>query len=152
VAKPDAALKRFDQALKLIDGSSLSADVKEDARLANHYDRGRVALAKKDLAAAKREAAEYLKGAEARHNSFRIRQAHELAGTIALQEKRFDQAISELGQASQQDPFVIYATALAYQGKGDQGKAKELAGKAANAYILPTLHYVFIRSDAKKVG
>jgi tetratricopeptide (TPR) repeat protein len=150
--KPDEAQKHFTQALDLVTASSLSAAVKEDTRLANHYDRGRVALAKKDLATAKSEAAEYLKGAEARHNSFRIRQAHELAGTIALQEKQFDQAISELGQASQQDPYVIYSTALAYQGKGDKAKAKELAWKAASANILPTLHYVFIRTDAKKIG
>jgi tetratricopeptide (TPR) repeat protein len=111
-----------------------------------------VALAKKDLATARSEAAEYMKGAEARRNSFRIRQAHELAGTIALEEKQFDQAITELGQANQQDPYVIYSTALAYQGKGDKSKAKELAWKAATANILPTLNYVFIRTDAKKIG
>jgi tetratricopeptide (TPR) repeat protein len=150
--KPDEAQKHFTQALDLVTASSLSSDVREDTKLANHYDRGRVALAKKDLATAKSEAAQYLKGAEARHNSFRIRQAHELAGTIALQEKQFDQAIDELGQANQQDPYVVYSTALAYQGKGDRAKAKELARKAASANILPTLHYVFIRTDAKKIG
>ena len=150
--KPDEAQKHFTQALDLVTASSLSADVKEDTRLGDHYFRGRVALAKKDLATAKSEAAEYLKGAEARHNSFRIRQAHELAGTIALEEKQFDLAITELGQAGQQDPYVIYSTALAYQGKGDKSKAKELAWKAATANILPTLNYVFIRTDAKKIG
>jgi tetratricopeptide (TPR) repeat protein len=150
--KPDEAQKHFTQALDLVTASSQSADVKEDTKLADHYFRGRVALAKKDLATAKSEAAEYLKGAEARRNSFRVRQAHELAGTIALQEKQFDQAISELGQANQQDPYVIYSTALAYQGKGDKAKAKELARKAAGANILPTLNYVFIRTEAKKIG
>ncbi|MFL5493522.1 MAG: tetratricopeptide repeat protein [Gemmatimonadales bacterium] len=150
--KPDEAQKHFTQALDLVTASGQSAEVKEDTRLANHYDRGRVALARKDLKTATSEAAQYLKGAEARHNAFRIRQAHELAGTIALQEKQFDQAISELAQASQQDPYVVYSTALAYAGKGDKAKAQELAGKAANANILPTLHYVFIRTDAKKIG
>jgi hypothetical protein len=41
---------------------------------------------------------------------------------------------------------------LAYRGKGDAAKAKELAGKAAGANILPTLNYVFIRTEAKKAG
>jgi tetratricopeptide (TPR) repeat protein len=150
--KSDEAQKHFTRAVDLIMASSQSADVKEDTKLAGHYFGGRVALARKDLATAKSEAAEYLKGAEARHNSFRIRQAHELAGTIALAEKQFDQAISELGQASQQDPYVVYSTALAYQGKGDKARAKELAGKAANANILPTLNYVSIRTEAKKIG
>ena len=150
--KLDEAQKHFTRALDLVTASSLSADVKEDTKLANHYYQGRVALAKKDLATARSEAAEYMKGAEARRNSFRIRQAHELAGTIALEEKQFDQAITELGQANQQDPYVIYSTALAYQGKGDKSKAKELAWKAASANILPTLNYVFIRTDAKKIG
>jgi tetratricopeptide (TPR) repeat protein len=150
--KPDEAQKHFTQALDLVTASSLSADVKEDTKLANHYYRGRVALAKTDLATAKSEAAEYMKGAEARHNAFRIRQAHELAGTIALEEKQFDRAITELEQASQQDPYVVYTTALAYRGKGDTAKGKELAGKAASANILPTLNYVFIRTEAKKAG
>ncbi len=150
--KPDEAQKHFTHALDLVTASSVSGDIKEDTKLAGHYYRGRVALAKKDLATAKSEAAEYTKGAEARHNAFRIRQAHELSGTIALAQKQFDQAISELGQASQQDPYVIYSTALAYQGKGDKAKAKELALKAADAHILPTLNYVFIRTEAKKIG
>jgi tetratricopeptide (TPR) repeat protein len=150
--KPDEAQKHFTHALDLVTSSSVSDDVKQDTKLASHYYRGRIALAKKDLATAKSEAAEYTKGAEARHNAFRIRQAHELAGTIALEEQQFDIAISELGQASQQDPYVVYMTALAYRGKGDAAQAKELASKAASANILPTLNYVFIRTEAKKTG
>jgi hypothetical protein len=41
---------------------------------------------------------------------------------------------------------------LAYQGKGDTAKAKELAQQAANSYTLPTLNYAFIRTKAKTVG
>jgi tetratricopeptide (TPR) repeat protein len=149
--RPDDARKRYEQALNLVEGSSLSADVKGDAKLADHYNLARVALNKKDVATAKTEAAAYLSGADARHNAFRIRQAHELAGMIALQEKNFDQAIAELAQGNQQDPYVLYKTALAYQGKGDATKAKQLARQAADMNTLPTLNYVFVRAKARKM-
>ena len=150
--KPDQAQKRFQEALDLQLKSSLPAEAKEDAQLAHHYNLGRVALAKNDPAAAKSHAEQYLKGAEAKQNDFRIRQAHELAGQIAAKEKNFDQAISHLEQASQQDPYVVYLLAQAYQGKGDKAKASELFKQAAEFNTLPTLDYVLIRTKAQKAA
>ena len=46
--RTDAAAKRFWQALDLVEKSSLSDEVKQDTRLADHYNKGRVALAKGD--------------------------------------------------------------------------------------------------------
>ena len=149
--RPAEAAKRFQQSRELIEKSSLSADVKEDAKLAAHYNNGLVALAKGDLAGAKREAEAYATGAEERHNTFRIRGAHELKGAIALKEKSFDTAIDELGQGNQQDPQILYFTALAYRGKGDAAKAKEYATKAANFNVLPLLTYAFVRTKASKL-
>jgi tetratricopeptide (TPR) repeat protein len=144
------AQKRFQQALDIQANSMLSSEAKQDAKLAHHYNLGRVALAKNDLATAKSEAAEYLKGAEEKQNDFRIRQAHELAGTIAIKEKNFDEAISELEKASQQDPYAVYQLAVAYAGKGDQAKAGETYKQAAEMYILPTINYALIRVKAGK--
>jgi tetratricopeptide (TPR) repeat protein len=148
--KPDEARARYEQALSLQEKSGLASEVKEDAKLAHHYNLGRVALKKNDLATAKTEAAAYLDGAKAKQNPARIRQAHQLAGMIALKEKKFDQAISELEQANRQDPYVLYKTAVAYQGKGDTAKANEMFKQAAESYTLPTLSYVFIRAKAKE--
>ena len=148
--RPDQAQKRFQQALDIQANSTLSSEAKQDAKLAHHYHLGRVALAKNDLATAKSEAAEYLKGAEEKENDVRIREAHELAGMIAIKEKNFDQAISELEKANQQDPYVIYEIAVAYAGKGDQAKAKETYKQAAEMYILPTIDYALIRVKAGK--
>ncbi|MGH7498460.1 MAG: tetratricopeptide repeat protein [Gemmatimonadales bacterium] len=150
--KTDEAAKKFWQSSDLIEKSSLSAEVKADNQLAGHYNKARVALAKGDVATAKAESAAYSSGAEERHNNFRIRQAHELAGTIALKEKNYDTAITELGQANQQNPQVVYYTALAYRGKGDGVKAKEYATKAADANVLPLIAYAFVREKAKKMG
>jgi tetratricopeptide (TPR) repeat protein len=149
---PAAAAERFHHSLDVLEQSSLSSDVKEDAKLAAHYNDGRVALAKGDLATAKSKSAAYTSGAEERHNTFRIRQAHELAGMIALTEKRFAAAIDELGQGNQQDPQVLFLTAQAYAGKGDGAKAKELAGRAAKANVLPLVTYAFVRAKAGKMG
>jgi superkiller protein 3 len=150
--RTDAAAKRFSEALELVEKSGLSDQVKQDTRLAHHYNRGRVALAKGDLAKAKSEAAAYEEGAKGRANSFRIRQAHELTGSIALAEKRYDDAIAHFGQANQQDPQVVYWTALAWQGKGDAAKAKELAARAAKANVLPLVSYAFVREKAWKMS
>jgi tetratricopeptide (TPR) repeat protein len=148
--KPDEAQKRYQQALSLQEKSGLSSEVKEDAKLAQHYHLGRVALKGNDLPTAKAEAAAYLSGATAKKNDTRIRQAHQLAGMIALKEKKFDQAIAEFGQANQQDPYLLYEIALAYQGKGDTAKANEVFKQAAESYTLPTLDYAFIRAKAKQ--
>jgi tetratricopeptide (TPR) repeat protein len=148
--KPDEASKRYEQALSLLEKSGLASEVKEDAKLANHYYLGRVALKKNDLATAKTESDAYLSGATAKNNPARIRQAHQFAGMIALKEKKFDEAISHLGQADQQNPYVLYKIAVAHQGKGDQAKANEMFKQAAESYSLPTLEYAFIRAKAKE--
>ena len=145
------AAKRFQQSLELVEKSSLSDEVKTDTRLADRYNRARVALAKGDLTTARTEAKAYLEGAEARQNSFRVRQAHELAGSIALEEKKYDEAIAHLGEANQQNPQVVYWTAVAYKGKGDAARAKELGTEAATANVLPNINYAFIRKEASRL-
>lgn len=149
--RADEARSRYQQALDLVERSSLSADVKEDARLAGHYDMGRVALRNQDVATARAEAAELMNGAKARQNDARIRQAHLLAGMTALQENDADRAVAELGQADQEDPYVLYTTALAHQAKGDAAKARELARRAATMYTLPTLNYALVRAKANQM-
>jgi tetratricopeptide (TPR) repeat protein len=149
--RADEAAKRYARALQLVEQSGLSEDVKQDTRLANHYNRGRVALAKGDLRTARTEAQAYSEGATSRQNTFRLQQARGLSGTIALREEQFDEALTHLGEANQQDPQVLYWTALAWQGKGDTAKAKEFAGRAANANILPLVTYAFVREKAKQI-
>jgi tetratricopeptide (TPR) repeat protein len=149
--KADEARKRYLQALELVQQSDLSAEVKEDTKLVHHYNLGRVAVRTGDLAGAKQHAAAFMKGATAKKNAAETRQSHELAGTIALAEKNFDQAIAELSQGNQQDAYTVYRTALAYQGKGNQAKAAELFEKVANQNSLPALNYSFVRAKAKKM-
>jgi tetratricopeptide (TPR) repeat protein len=149
--KPDDARKFYVSSLEMQEKSDLSSEVKEDARLTHHYNLGRVALRAGDLAAAREHAKAFLNGATAKSNRGEIQQAHELTGATALQEKQYDQALEELRQGNQQDPYTLYRIALAYQGKGDQAKAADFFRQAANQHTLPTLNYAFVRVKAKKM-
>lgn len=151
MAKYDEAKEQFDRTLKMTEDSNLSAEIKNNTRLFHHYNLARVALGKKNLAVAKTEADEFGKGAAASKNRAQARQAHQLMGMIALEEKNYDAAVAELQQANQQNPYDLYRLCQAYQGKGDQQKAKELCTKAAGFNSLPAINHAFVRTKAAKL-
>jgi tetratricopeptide (TPR) repeat protein len=150
MGKADDAKKAYEQALKTTADSGLSQAVKDNTALFHHYNLARVAISKKDLATAKTETETFRKGTEAAKNANQLKLAHELAGRIALEEKNYDNAIAELGQANQQNPQVLYLLGQAYQGKGDAAKAKASFTKAAKFNSLPALNYAFVRTKAEK--
>lgn len=140
----------YEQALKVTNESNQSQEIKTATALFHHYNLARVAIGERDLATAKKETDEFRTGAEAAKNTNQIRLAHELAGLIALQEKNYDQAITELAQSNQQNPFDLYLMGEAYQAKGDSAKAKEAYTKAAKFNSLPALNYALVRTKAEK--
>ncbi len=148
--KYDAAAKQFDQALKLVEDSGLSQEIKNNAVLQHHFNAASVAIGKKDLAAAKSDAEEFRKGAEARKNDGQLKQAHELAGRIALAEKDHAKAIAELEQSNLQNPQNLYRLSQAYRAQGDSAKAQEYLKKVAEFNSLPALNYAFVRERAQK--
>jgi len=150
MGKYDDAKQAYDQMVKMTNDSNLSQQIKDNTSLFHHYNLGRVAVAKKDLATAKTETDTFRKGAEAAKNANQLKLAHDLAGRIALEEKNYDSAISELGQANQQNPDVLFLLGRAYQGKGDAAKARESFTKAAKFNSLPALNYALVRSKAEK--
>jgi tetratricopeptide (TPR) repeat protein len=146
----DAAAKEFDRSLQIVQTSGLSQQIKDNAKLQRRFNATTLAIARKDLAAAKKTAEEFRQGAEAQQNPAQLKQAHELAGRIALAEKDYDKAIAELEQANQLDPRNPYRLSQAYQAKGDAAKAEEYAKKAADFNSLPALNYAFVRSKVQK--
>ena len=134
----------------MTEGSNLSQEIKDNAKLFHHYNLSRVALAKKDLATAKTEAEAFRKGTEGLKNPFQTKQVHQLFGMIALEAKDFDTAVAELQQANQQNPYDLYRLCQAYQGKNDAGKAREFCGKAAAFNSLPQLNLAFVRAKAAR--
>lgn len=147
----DEAMDHFARALKMTEDSNLSDAIKNNTRRFDHYNRTRVALGKKDVATAKTEAQEFWKLAEASNNPIQLKLAHELGGMIALDEKNYDKAISELEQSNMQNPQDLYRLGLAYQAKGNRLKAREYYAKAAKFNSLPLINLAFVRSKAAKM-
>ncbi len=149
MGKPDQARKEFEAAVQLIQASTLSQEIKDNNRLVSHFNLARVALAKKDLAAAKAEASAFRTGATASKNPFQTKQAHELDGTIAMAERDWNTAIAELQQANLQNPQNLYRICQAYRDTGDTAKAADFCKQAAEFNSLPSLNYAFVRAKAK---
>lgn len=150
MGRHDDARKAFDEALKVTSESNLSQAVKDNAARIHRYNIARVAIAKKDLTTAKTETETFQKAADAAKNANQLKQAHELFGRIALEEKNYEAAITALTQANQQNPDVLYLLGQAYLAKGDTAKAKESFTKAARFNSLPQLNYAFVRSKATR--
>jgi tetratricopeptide (TPR) repeat protein len=147
MGKYDEAKVEYGKALKMTQDSNLSQQIKDNAALFDHYNLARVALGKKDLATAKTEATAFMNAVK---NPLQTKQAHQLMGLIAMEEKDYDKAISELKQANQQNPYDLYRLCQAYSAKGDAASAKEQCGKAANFNSLPAIQYAFVRRKAAK--
>jgi tetratricopeptide (TPR) repeat protein len=150
MGSPQKAVEPFRKAVETIEAASVPAEVKEATRRNALYDDARVALARGNVAAAKEKAAAYRSAAEAKGVPFEVRQAHEIAARIALHEGDAAGALRELGEASQQDPRVLYLTALASKKSGDAPKARDMAGKTAS-FNAENINYAFVRSKAREM-
>jgi len=147
----DDAAQQFNKSLQLIEASALSQEIRDNAKLLHHYNLAAVAIGKKNYADAKSHAEQFRQGTDGPNNPALRKQAHELAGRIALAEKDFDKAIAELQQANQQDPQNLYRLSQAFEAKGDTAKAREFCTKAAEFNSLPQLNYAFVRMAARKM-
>jgi tetratricopeptide (TPR) repeat protein len=147
----DEAAARFNRQVETMDKSTQPDTAKEATRRNHLYDETRVAFAKKDLATAKAKSAEYAKQVAARNIPFEVRQSHQLAGVAAMFDGNFKAAIAELAQANQQDPVVLYETALAFAAAGDSANAKATAAKVADFNAL-SFNLGYVRSKAKALA
>ncbi len=145
------ALAKYKEAVTVIDRAQVPEEVKEATRRTHAFEEGRVAVAKNDLVTAKAKLAEYARQVALKKRPFEARQQHELAGLIALAEKQYATAASELQLANQQDPRILYFTALAWQGAGDSQRAAAFAGKAAKFNGL-SFNYGYVRNRARKLN
>jgi tetratricopeptide (TPR) repeat protein len=153
-AKSDlgGAQQRFDRSFQMIQESDQSQEIKDNAKLLHEFNLAATAIGKKDFAAAMSRAEEFRKDTQTTKNAVQLRQSHELAGRIALGEKNYAEAISELEQANLQDPRNLLRLSEAYQEKGDAAKAQDELTKAAQWNSLPALPYAFIRVKAQNLA
>jgi tetratricopeptide (TPR) repeat protein len=148
--RPVEALAKYEEAVAIIDKAQVPDEVKQATRRTHVFEEGRVAAAKNDLATAKAKLAEYARQVAPKKRPFEVRQQHELAGLIALAEKDYSTAVSELQLANQQDPRILYFLSLASKGAGDASRATKLAARAANFNGL-NFNYAYVRNKARKL-
>ena len=146
----DDANKHFDQALKEIEKSELSEEVKDNFRRAYLFNLTRSAIRKNDLHSAKKTANEYRQKVEAIENPFQIRLYHQLMGMIALAEQDYEDAIEEMEQSNLQNPYNLYRLSIAYQGNKNAESAKQYMDQAMNFNGLNNMNYAFIRNKMRK--
>jgi len=147
--KADAAAAEFKAELDTIAKADVPDEVKAQTVRNGLFDDARVALGKKDVAAAKAKYEAYKQQVEAKQVPFEKWQVHELAGMIAIEEKRFADAVTELAAANQQDPRVLYLTGVAQAGAGDKDKAKA-SYQAAYDFNGLAANSAWVRSKAKQ--
>ncbi len=149
--RPDEALAKYAESVTVMNKAEVPEDVKEATRRNNVFEEGRVAVAKHDLVTAKAKAAEYAKQIMLKKVPFEMRQQHELSALIALADKDYAKAVQAFKLANQQDPRVLYLTALALQGSGNAQEAHAFATKAANFNGL-NFNYAYVRIEARKLS
>ncbi len=147
----DDALKNFDKALQLVDGSELAEEVKDNFRRAHIYNSARVDLLGGRIEKARAKAQKHLALTTTLNNPFQIRLSHELAGMVALAEMDYVAAVKELKQTNQRDPYNHYRLALAYRGAGKMEQCKKACATAAGYNALNNLNYALIRGKAVKM-
>jgi tetratricopeptide (TPR) repeat protein len=142
------AEKNYQKSVAIRMKADIPQSAKEQAERDQHSNGARVALAKGDLKAAWAEVETFRALAEKSGNPGQVRLSHELAGMVALAEKKYDRAIEELQQANQQNPYNLYRLALAYQGKGDKADAKAMCAQVETLNPLNNLNYGLVRGKA----
>ena len=140
------AVKKFDEALDIVKKSDRSEEVKDVFNRTYLFNMAYTAIKSGNAGLAKSNAEEFTKQASAVNNFNLIRASHQLNGIIALEEKDYNVAISELEQSSLQNPYNLYRLALAYQGKKDKTNADLYLNKTKNFNALNNINYAFVRS------
>ncbi len=145
---PDRAEGKFTEAVAMNEQADVSDEAKEGTRRNHLFNQGRVAVYRDDLDTAAAKLAEYQSAVAARNIPFEVRRSHALAGMLALHSDDPETAVTELGQANQQDPMVLYLQAKACQQAGDDEGMRENAAKVANWNQL-NLNLAFVKSEAE---
>jgi len=149
--RADDAAAAFRAQIEASQRSTSPDEVKESWRRNTLYDQARVALAKRDLITAKACAASYARQVAARRLPGEVSWLHELNGMIALADGKPGVAATELDQANQHDPRVLYLRAAALVESGDAVNARTAIRKAAEWNSL-SLQYGFVRAKAKALA
>jgi tetratricopeptide (TPR) repeat protein len=148
----DQSLARLNRAVETLNAATnVPAAFKATMARSVVFDQGRVAAARGDLDTANARLAAYTDQIAARNAPFEARQQHELAGMIALAAKDYATALTELAQANQRDPRVLFMMAQAHQGAGHADLAKQAAAQVADFNSL-AFNLAYVQDKAESMA
>jgi tetratricopeptide (TPR) repeat protein len=150
MGKAVEAQAQFDTSAALMRGSGLAPEVIDNALRAHRYNAAKVALAKGDIKTADALWDTFRVEVEALKNPNQLRLSSELAGLISLASRDYGTALREFGHASQLDPYNLYRTALAYQGRGEKGSARAWFRRVEDFNPINSLNHAFVRQRARE--
>ena len=146
-----AAKNKYEKSVLVIQESDLSNVVKENNKRFALYNQGRISLMIDDLNDAKSKATEFSHQANIANSTFQIWFSHDLNGMVAMKEKQYQEAINEFKQANQQNPYILFKLANAYQENDNKNEAKKYYEECLNFNALNSINQAFIRTKAKEV-
>jgi tetratricopeptide (TPR) repeat protein len=138
-----------DRAVRLMEESDSPEDVKSQYRDQFLFMQSDAARKQGLFKLAKAKAEEYQKAVASRKDPYFAWQCQDLIGSLALAEKRYDDAVRELEKADQSNCYILYRLGEAWAAKGDREKAKELFSKVAD-FNENNWGFAFLKAKARK--
>jgi tetratricopeptide (TPR) repeat protein len=149
--KYSEALDIFNKSVDVFNKSASEQALKDNVKLGGLTSEATVLMKQKKFNDASAKADAYMNGVKAANNPNQIKLAHLVMGMIALEQNKPDDCLAEMNQANQQNPYVFYYQANAYNLKGDKNKAKEYYEMVMNFNPLPNLNNAFARVNARNM-
>ncbi len=148
--KPEQAKAQFILAIGYMRQSALPERNRKVWEAGHHGQLALVASAKRQFTLARKEAETMraaMEGMEGPQSRFWM---HETLGVVALGEKKYDEALTELKQSDPKSSYAMFYTGRAYAGKNDIEQAMAWYKKAATSYRLLQLDDAFGRRAAQR--
>jgi tetratricopeptide (TPR) repeat protein len=137
------------EAHKRLEASDASEDVKKLFRIGWLFMESDVARKQGQFRKAKDKAEEFRRVAVPEKDAYYALMYQDLIGSLALAEKRYDDAILELEKSYTRNCYILFRMAEAYAAKGNREKAKELLSKVVN-YNEANWGFAFLKAKAQK--
>jgi tetratricopeptide (TPR) repeat protein len=137
------------EAHKRLEASEASEDIKKLFRIGWVFMESDVARKQGQLRKARDKAEEFRRVAVPEKDAYYALMVQDLIGSLALAEKRYDDAIRELEKSYTSNCYILFRLGEAYAAKGDKAKAKELFSKVVN-FNESDWGFAFLRAKAQK--
>jgi tetratricopeptide (TPR) repeat protein len=144
----EKALRKFEEALNLIENTDLADEVVEGYQRANLLRAANVALKQKKFDLAREKLKEWETLAEAMNLPRWREHSHLGKGMIAMEDGDFDRAVTEIRQSNLSRVHNLFQLALAYDGQGATSLARDYYLRAARYHAPCSLEYAMVRKKA----